>query len=182
MKKELTPQQELFAQNVASGKNQSEAYRTAYPKSKKWNDKGVWEQASLLMSNLKVSQRVEELRASHAKRNEMTLDKVLKNMAEWLEFDPLDLMDENDCVKSMKDLAPEVRRSLASIEVVEIFGGSGENRSKIGELKKIKFIDKRATADMFMKKFGAYIENRNVKFDKEGLEHIRDILEDIIIN
>jgi hypothetical protein len=51
MKTQLTHQQELFAQNVASGKNQSESYRFAYPKSQKWNDKGVWEAGSLLMSH-----------------------------------------------------------------------------------------------------------------------------------
>lgn len=180
MKTQLTPQQELFAQNVASGKNQSESYRIAYPKSLKWKESTVWERASVLMSNNKVSTRTDELLASHAKRNEMTLDRVLKNMADWLDFDPLDLMDENECVKSMKELSPEVRKSLSKIEVVELFAGSGGDRKKIGELKKITFHDKVKVADMFMKKFGAYIDNKNVKFDKEGLEHLRDILEDII--
>lgn len=176
----LTIKQEKFCQEVASGKNQSEAYRIAYPKSLKWKDKSVWELSSVLSANTKVSSRIQELRASHAKRNEMTLDKVLKNMAEWLEFDPLNLMDENDCVKSMKDLAPEVRKSLSKIEVVELFAGSGEDRRKTGELKKVTFYDKVKVADMFMKKFGAYIENKNVKFDKDSLEHLRDILEEII--
>lgn len=180
MKKELTPQQELFAQNVASGKNQSEAYRIAYPKSQKWKDEAVWAQASLLMSNSMVSVRIEELKAATVKRNEMTLDRVLKNMADWLDFDPLDLVDENDCVKSMKELSPEVRKSLSKIEVVELFAGSGGDRKKIGELKKITFHDKVKVADMFMKKFGAYIDNKNVKFDKESLEHLKDILDEIM--
>lgn len=179
MKTELTPQQELFAQNVASGKNQSESYRIAYPKSLKWKDSTVWERASVQMCNNKVITRINEIRDIYAKKNEMTIEKVLKMMAEWMEFDPLQLVDENDCVKSMKDLAPEVRKSLASIEVVEMWSGSGENKHKTGELKKIKFIDKRATADMFMKKFGAYIENRNVKFDVADLQHIKDILDEI---
>lgn len=176
----LTIKQEKFCQEVASGKNQSEAYRLAYTRSQKWKDEAVWAQASLLMSNSMVSLRIEELRASHAKRNEMTLDKVLKNMSDWLEFDPLNLMDDDDCVKSMKDLAPEVRKSLSKIEVVELFAGSGEDRRKTGELKKVTFYDKVKVADMFMKKFGAYIENKNVKFDKDSLEHLRDILDEII--
>lgn len=179
MKTELTPQQELFCQEVAKGKTQTESYLIAYPKSKNWKDKSVWELASVLASNIKVSSRIADLQASHAKRNEITLDKVLKMMAEWLEFDPLELVDENDCVKSMKDLAPEVRRSLASIEVVELFAGSGEDRRKTGELKKIKFYEKTKVADMFMKKFGQYVENRNVKFDAESLSHIKEILDTI---
>lgn len=179
MKSQLTPQQEKFCQEVASGKNQSESYRIAYPKSLKWKEEAVWAQASLLMSNSMVSVRIAELQANHAKRNEMTLDKVLKNMADWLDFDPLDLVDENDCVKSMKDLAPEVRKSLSKIEVVELLGGSGEDRRKIGELKKVTFYDKTKVADMFMRKFGAYVDNHKLKFDEEDLSHIADILSSI---
>jgi len=174
----ITHQQELFAQNVAMGKNQSESYRIAYPSSLKWLDKTVWERASVLMSNTKVLQRVDELKAATVKRNEMTIDKILQHMKEWVEFDPLELMDENDCVKSMRDLAPNIRKSLASIEVTELWSGKGENRRKIGELKKIKFIDKRATADMFMRTFGAYAKEALI--DKDDLEAIRDVLKSIL--
>lgn len=179
METKLTSQQILFCQQVASGKNQSEAYNLAYPRSLKWKEDVVRVNASRLMSNANIRLTVDEIIANHAKRNEMTLDKVLKMMAEWLEFDPLQLVDENDCVKSMKDLAPEVRRSLASIEVVELFAGSGEDRRKTGVLKKVKFYEKTKVADMFMKKFGQYIENRNVKFDADSLSHIKEILESI---
>ena len=179
METELTPQQQLFCNQIVLGKNQSEAYNIAYPKSKLWKEDVVRINASRLMSKANIRLTIDEIRANQAKRNEMKLDKVLNIMADWLEFDPLDLMDENDCVKSMKDLAPEVRKSIASIEVIELFSGSGENRHKTGELKRIKFIDKRATADMFMKKYGQYIENRNVKFDVSDLQHIKDILDSI---
>lgn len=178
MKGQLTHQQELFAQNVAAGKSQSEAYRTAYPRSLKWNDKSVWEKASVLASNVNVSSRIAELKAAAVKRTEMTLDKTLQHMKEWIEFDPLDLMDENDCVKSMRDLAPNVRKSLSSIEVVEIFSGSGEDKHKIGELKKIKFYDKVRVADQFLKTFGAYAKNPLV--DSKDLDAIREILKDIL--
>jgi hypothetical protein len=174
----LTPQQQHFCQHVASGKNQSDSYNLAYPRSLKWKGDVVRINASRLMSKANIKLTVENLQAAHARRNEMTLDKVLKNMAEWLEFDPLDLMDENDCVKSMKDLAPNVRKSLASIEVVELWSGKGEAKRKIGELKKIRFVDKRATADMHLRVFGAYAKEPLI--GKDDMEVVREILKDIL--
>lgn len=58
----ITSQQEAFAQAVASGKNQSDAYRSAYPKSAKWKPEAVWAQASRLMADGKVSARASAIR------------------------------------------------------------------------------------------------------------------------
>lgn len=64
----LTHQQERFAQEVASGKSQAEAYRIAYPKSLKWKPDSVWNKASELMRNVAVSARVEAIKAELAER------------------------------------------------------------------------------------------------------------------
>ena len=64
----LTPAQEAFAQLVAAGKSQSEAYRTAYPRASGWKASSVWEKASTLMANVKVQSRVEQIRAELAER------------------------------------------------------------------------------------------------------------------
>ena len=58
----LTHQQEAFAQAVASGKSQAEAYRTAYPKSLRWKPDSVWNKASALMADVRVSARVDAIR------------------------------------------------------------------------------------------------------------------------
>ena len=64
----LTPMQELFAQNVASGKSQSASYRLAYPKSVKWGDSSVWVNAAKLMAIAHVSLRVDALKAELAEK------------------------------------------------------------------------------------------------------------------
>ncbi len=46
---------------LAKGKSQREAYRIAYPNSKKWKDNSVDNKASLLLKNAKVMQRYQEL-------------------------------------------------------------------------------------------------------------------------
>lgn len=61
----LTAQQEAFAQHVADGKSQAEAYRLAYPRFR-GNDKTCWEMASRAMR--KVGARVEALREKLAEK------------------------------------------------------------------------------------------------------------------
>lgn len=60
----LTPKRERFAQCIAGGMSQADAYRTAYPRSLAWNQATVHQAASRLMANGKVSARVAELRVS----------------------------------------------------------------------------------------------------------------------
>lgn len=66
--KPLTHQQERFAQEVASGKSQAEAYRIAYPRSLKWKPATVWESASRAMADRKVAARVDVIREELAQK------------------------------------------------------------------------------------------------------------------
>ena len=76
----LTPQRERFAIEVASGKSQAEAYRIAYPKSLKWQDRTVWSRASELMTNGKVRGRVAEIREAAALSAAVTVDSLVKKL------------------------------------------------------------------------------------------------------
>lgn len=57
----LTAKQEAFAQSIADGLSQSDAYRASYATGK-MADKTVWVKASELMADGKVAGRVAELR------------------------------------------------------------------------------------------------------------------------
>lgn len=59
----LTPKQEKFAQGVAEGKTQADAYRAAYNVRPTTKPETVVQAASRIMSDSNVSARVEELRA-----------------------------------------------------------------------------------------------------------------------
>lgn len=177
--KKLTPQQELFARNVASGKSQSESYRIAYPKSKKWKDEAVWAQASQLMAISHVSLRVAELQTKASDKTEVTLIYVLEKLAELLNFNLKDIFNEDGTMKPIHELTDAQAACIQDYQVEEIWGGRGENREQIGVLKKVKIVDKLSTIDKYMRKFGAYIETHNHKFDTADLQHIADILETI---
>lgn len=78
----LTPQQEAFAQAVASGKSQSEAYRLAYPRSMNWKPETVWSRASEMMADGKVLGRVEAIRKELAERGLWSREQSVRILAE----------------------------------------------------------------------------------------------------
>lgn len=76
----MTPQQEAFAVALAQGLNQAEAYRTAYPKSRKWADTSLWPEASRLAAEPKVRARVDQLKRQAAEANELTVVEHLRTL------------------------------------------------------------------------------------------------------
>ncbi len=70
----LTPKQEAFAQLYIEIGNASEAYRRAYTVRETTKAATVWESASKLLADPKVSTRVATLQASHRARHDTTID------------------------------------------------------------------------------------------------------------
>lgn len=73
----LTSKQETFAQHIANGSTQADAYRAAY-NAENMADGSIWREASLLLDRPKVAQRVEQLRSELAKRNLWTREMSVK--------------------------------------------------------------------------------------------------------
>jgi phage terminase small subunit len=86
----LTPKQEAFAQGVADGLSLAESFRRANPNALKWKDKTVWENASRLMADSKVSARLSDIRSQLAAKQLWTRAQsveVLSGIAEAGEKD-----------------------------------------------------------------------------------------------
>lgn len=64
----LTPQQEIYAVAVASGKTLTDAYREAYPKSQNWKEESLWNKASALSRHGLVQARISDLRQANVAR------------------------------------------------------------------------------------------------------------------
>jgi len=77
----LTPKQEAFAQGVASGKTQADAYRASFSASK-MKAETIQQAASRLMADSKVSARVAELRKPIADASQVTLEGHLSRLSE----------------------------------------------------------------------------------------------------
>ena len=77
----LTPKQERFAQEVASGKSQTEAYRIAFNVRPTTKPESVQVSACKLMGEPKVTQRVQELREAATERLVWTIQDSLDVLA-----------------------------------------------------------------------------------------------------
>ena len=75
----LTEKQEQFVKNILEGMSQADAYRSAYS-CKNMSDNAIYREASLLLGNPKVAQRLSELRNELAKPSIMSAQQRL----EWL--------------------------------------------------------------------------------------------------
>lgn len=71
---------EAYAQGLAAGKKQKEAYIAAYPRAQNWKDCTVYSRSSELARRPDVIQRVEELRQSATSAAIMTITQ----RKEWL--------------------------------------------------------------------------------------------------
>ncbi len=75
----LTPKREKFAQGVASGMSQAEAYRVAYSAAN-MSPAAIWVESGRLMDNPAVSLRVAELRAPAVEKVGITLESHLRDL------------------------------------------------------------------------------------------------------
>lgn len=94
----LTPKQEKFAQEVASGKSQADAYRAAFDCARS-KPETIQSHASRLMADGKVSARVAELKAQ------------LSEKALWTREDSVQILSEiaRDAKAARKDKTAAVR-------------------------------------------------------------------------
>ncbi|MBK9351395.1 MAG: terminase small subunit [Sulfuritalea sp.] len=67
-------------------------------------------------------------------------------------FDPGELFAEDGSLLPIKNMPPEVRAAIASIEVEEI----DADGKVIGRVKKVKLWDKNSAADKLLRHLGAY--------------------------
>ena len=123
----LTAKQEAFVQNIIQGMSQADAYRSAYD-TKRMTEKTVWESASKLMANPKVTARLSELRDKLANESIMTAQKrmewltsVIKDVHEKTEnrLKAVDIMNKMDGEYVQKIEAEVKGETIINIELVD---------------------------------------------------------------
>lgn len=77
---DLTPKQEAFVRAYIETGNASEAYRRAYDASR-MKDSTVHVKASELLADGKITVRLNEIQAIHQKRHEVTVDRIIAELA-----------------------------------------------------------------------------------------------------
>lgn len=109
----LTPKQEKFVQSLIQGMSQADAYRSAYS-CKNMSDNAIYREASLLVENPKVAQRLKELREQLAKPS----IKTAQERMEWLSR----VMDSNEETTADKLKASDQLNKMEGLYVQNIRG------------------------------------------------------------
>lgn len=145
----LTPQQEKFAQEVAKGQSQSNAYRQAYPLSKQWKDDSVHNKASALARDARVAARVAALTAAAADRAELDAAEIIREIRRLAVSDIAGIMHADGRVKLPHELDAATRAAVSSFKMDEY-----------GRIE-YKFWDKGAALEKAAKIKGLYEEDNN---------------------
>ena len=150
----LTPQREAFAAALAQGMTQAAAYRIAYPKSLKWKDASVWDTASKLAANPEVHQRVTDLVQKAASANEVTVERVLKELARLAFFDVAKLVGEDGRPLPISQIDEDTRRAIVGLDVATV----GNDMQGVGEVMKFKLADKGANLERLGRHLKMFID------------------------
>ena len=83
---------------------------------------------------------------------------LLQELRSLAFIDIAGLYDEAGRLKNVHDMDPAVRRAIASIDVDEIWSGTGAQREIVGHTKRVKLWDKKGSIESFMKHLGMFVE------------------------
>jgi len=134
----MTPKEHRFCEEYIVDLNASQAaIRAGYSRHTAY---------AIGSENLKkpeIAAEIDRLKAERSERTKVDADFVLKRLAQIAEADLNDLYDEAGRLLPVSDWPLIWRQGLvAGIDVEELFDGTGEERSQVGEVKKIKTIDR----------------------------------------
>lgn len=115
--KPLTPRQELFAQGVASGLDQSAAYCRAYPKSEKWKSESLRVEAAKMCATPNISLRIKALQALSADAAVLDGAEIMREIRRVATSDIGGIIGPDGRVLMPNELDAATRAAVASFEI-----------------------------------------------------------------
>lgn len=153
----LTLKQEKFCQAYVETGNASEAYRQAYD-AENMAPETVNNEAYKLQKNPQITARIEELERLALIRHQVTVDLLIAEYRKLATLDIRKAFDEEGNLKPIHEIDDDTAAALAGIEVEEIWEGHGQDRERVGTLRKVKFADKKGALDSLMKFHGQLVD------------------------
>lgn len=163
-KAKLTPKQEAFVRAYLETSNASEAYRRAYDVAPDCKPNTIEKRACELLKNGKVAGRLEVLQAEIARRHDITVDKIIRELALIGFANMLDYVKTQEDGSAYVDLSKLTRDQAAAIsEIVSetYLEGKGDEARPVKRTK-FKLSDKRAALVDLGKHLGMFPQQVNV--------------------
>lgn len=151
----LTDKQEMFCQEYIKDLNATQAaIRAGY------SERTSEAQSSRLLSNVKVKERIQELKDKRVQRTKIDADYMTKTLQSWLEVDVTQLLSLT--VEQIKSLPLEVRKMVQAAKPTNIKTEDGQ------VLYDIKFVSKEKAAEMLSKHIGYFEKDNEQKITLEN--------------
>jgi phage terminase small subunit len=148
----MTPKQERFvAEYLANGLNATKAALSAG-----YSEATAASQGARLLTNVEVSEAIANKAQRHMTKLDISVERTLDMVGRLAFFDPADLFESDGSMKQIRDISPDARSVIAGMEVSDIWAGEGEQKSIIGNLKKIKLTDRSSALDKLMRYHALY--------------------------
>ena len=188
----LTPGQRKFVNEYLKDGNATQAaIRAGYAKG------SAGQIAAKLLKIAKIKAEIEQGQAELIQKIQaetgITLERTLRELARLAFFDPRKLFSSDGRPLAINELDDDTAASIAGLDVLEEYEGTGKDRVFIGMTKKYKLTDKRASLDMLMKHLGGYKEDNKQSGEaaagtvtallaemkgRKGLPVVKDLSED----
>lgn len=172
----MTDAQKRFCDEYLIDLNATRAYKVAYPNCKK--DETAKSAGSRLLTNVNVQNYISEKMKEREKRTEVTQDMVIKELAKIAFLNIRKLYTENGQLKNVADIDDDTAGAISSLETLEEYDGYGDERAKIGDIQKVKLLDKTKALELLGRHLGIFNDKLdvNVKEKEEKKNAISDIL------
>lgn len=141
----LTPKQETFCQAYLETSSATEAYRRAYDCGR-MKEASVHRMAHEALKNPKIAARIEELRAATLARHEITVDRIVQELALIGFSNMLDYVTpqaDGTVYIDLSKLTREQAAAIGEVTVEEYTEGRGKHARQVKRVK-FKLSDKRA--------------------------------------
>jgi phage terminase small subunit len=157
-KRGLTPKALKFVQEYLIDLNATQAaIRSGYA------PKRADATAYNLLRKTEIQAALNVARQELSAKSGITPEKVIQGFADLAFSDLADCYDENGNLKNIHDIPKPARMALAGVKVYEEFAGKGEERTKIGETKRVRLWDKHKGLESLAKHFGLYDADQSQK-------------------
>lgn len=159
----LTPKQEAFVYAYIETGNAAEAYRRAY-EAERMKRATIDKRAGELLRNPKVAARVTQIRAEHRERHDVTVDRILDELA-CIGFanmrDYLELTKDGAARVDLSTLTRDQAAAISEVNVEIYTEGRADDAQQVKRIK-FKLHDKRAALVDMGKHLGMFKEVHEV--------------------
>lgn len=153
----MTALQKRFCEEYVIDLHASQAaIRAGYSK------KTAYSKASVLLDDESIRKYIAELQADIAKRNSISADMVVQELAALGFYSIQDVIDDDMAIINLKKTDRSKVKPVIGIEITEIIRGTGKRRKKTVQTK-VKLADKTNALIHLGKHLGIFKEDNNQK-------------------